>query len=182
MKATDDELMILFRAGNHEAFTKLYERYRNRIYRFILSNVRISADAEEIVQDVFLRITRYGRNYQPRGKFSQWIFQITANSIKSRWQNLYHTQELQQIEDFSHIEQAGISAEKRFETRQLLERLFQELNPNQRIIILLKEMEGFTSAEISEMLDISNENVRIQLYRARQKMTRTWEKNCHDNQ
>ena len=83
MQLSDEELMVMFSAGAIDAFTMLYERYRHRIYRFALNCLGVQADAEDVVQDVFVRVAGAADRYQPTARFRSWLFQISANRVET---------------------------------------------------------------------------------------------------
>lgn len=85
MRIGDEELMTMFAAGVSEAFDMLYERYKHRIYRFAAASLRSMSCAEEVVQDVFMRLASAAPTYQPRGKFTAWLFTIAVGHLP--WRN-----------------------------------------------------------------------------------------------
>jgi RNA polymerase sigma-70 factor, ECF subfamily len=168
MTLGDEELMAMFSAGMTEAFDMLFERYRHRIYRFALHCLYDPADAEDIVQEVFVRVARSAARYQPQGRFKSWIFQIAANRIRS--------QAHLRSRDQAGIRDAGDHAcalnqvsdtENEMITGDLINRALAAINPQQRMVVLLREVEGLSFDAVATALDLSPENVRVQLHRAR---------------
>ena len=165
MNLGDEELMAMFSAGMEEAFDMLYERYRNRLFRFCCSCGLDVQDAEDIVQEVFIRVAKSAARYQPMGRFKAWIFQIAANRVRS-----YCNAE----KPFNSPDTSDLLTETPWENqiiaRDLIYRILSRLSQSQRMIVVLKDVEGLSSAAIADVLSISPENVRVQLHRARQNM------------
>ncbi len=171
----DDDLMVMFAAGVREAFDMLYERYRNRIYRFAIACIRNESDAEDIVQDVFLSIARAAELYEPRSRFRAWIFSITSNRIRSWIAKHASRQEVGWPDDSSD----GVGKEPRcpspapdviLSRRQELLNLLNRLPHDQKLAFLLRELEGLPIEDIAKSLDTSTVNVRVMLHRARRCM------------
>jgi RNA polymerase sigma-70 factor (ECF subfamily) len=79
----DAELMVAFQQGNSTAFDQLIDKYQKPIVNFIYRFVNNSAEAEELAQEVFLRIYRARHTYEPKARFAAWIYRIATNlSIK----------------------------------------------------------------------------------------------------
>lgn len=167
MQLSDEELMVMFAAGAIDAFTMLYERYRHRIYRFALSCLGVKADAEDVVQDVFVRVAGAADRYQPTARFRSWLFQISANRIRDigRQQMKWRTPD--RIPEAAHNGCDQRSLEKRLEASDTLKRLMEMLTPEERMLILLKELEGMDSAAVARIMGLSPEAVRVRLHRIR---------------
>lgn len=173
MKFGDEELMVMFAAGVTEAFDMVYERYRDRIYRFAVACLKHKEDAEDVVQEVFLSVARAAARYEPQGRFKAWLFQIAANRIRTSVQVRAKRAEYEQAEEASALAalvEHGVDVESTMVMRERLTSALAELPELQRLILLLKELEGFSAMEIAETLALTPENVRINLFRARRKL------------
>src|SRR5258708_28436527 len=76
---TDAELMVRVKAGDEASFDLLLEKYRNPVVKFIQRMVQNSAVAEELAQDVFLRVYRAREGYEPSARFTTWLFRIATH-------------------------------------------------------------------------------------------------------
>ncbi len=173
MKFGDEELMVMFAAGVTEAFDMLYERYRDRVFRFGTACLHDPSDAEDLVQEVFLRVARSAARYKPRGRFRSWIFQIAANRIRTIGGNRRARIEMEAPGDPERLNLFSSDrddVERSAVNRDLLDKSLSSLPEIQRLIVILKEVEGMPCSGIAESLDISHENVRVQLHRARKKL------------
>src|SRR5574337_454027 len=80
LSLSDQELVEQLQAGEEASFEALLERYRDRAYRLVLSLTKNSADAEEVLQDVFLTVYRKIASFERRSAFSTWLYRITVNT------------------------------------------------------------------------------------------------------
>lgn len=81
----DNEVMLKYQQGEYQAMDELLRRYKNPVYQFIFRLSLNMAEAQDITQEVFLRVHKNRMSYQPSGKFSTWIFSIAHNVFISRW-------------------------------------------------------------------------------------------------
>ena len=170
MKFSDEELIVMYASGAREAFDMIYERYRDRIYRFARTCLKDEGDAEDLVQDVFIRVSRAAPRYRPRGRFRSWIFQIAANRIRSDLSSRGKRPEGAPEMSEPDLIPSGENLEERVVARDLVRRFLSLLSKSQRMILLLKEVEGFDSKEIAAALGMTRENVRVHLHRSRMKL------------
>ncbi|MBN1880502.1 sigma-70 family RNA polymerase sigma factor [bacterium] len=167
MRFSDEELMVMFAAGTTDAFTMLYERYRHRVFRFAVACLGSPADAEDAVQDVFLRVAGAADKYQPADRFRSWLFQISANRIRDigrnrkRWDMRNHSSKpLPDPGDRGRFEQRLVACDT-------LQRLLAGLQPEDKILVLLKELEGLDGLSIAGIMGLTPEAVRVRLHRIR---------------
>ena len=83
----DDNLIREFKSGQEEAFSEILSRYKNLVLNVAYRFLRDRTEAEDVAQDVFLRIYRSARSYEPKAKFSTWVYKITANVCLNRLRN-----------------------------------------------------------------------------------------------
>src|SRR5262245_13216779 len=81
----DEELMLAYGGGDAGAFEALYRRHRGTLYRFLLRQVRETATAEELFQDVWMRVIDSRERYQPRAKFTSWVYAIAHNRLMDHY-------------------------------------------------------------------------------------------------
>lgn len=156
--------MALVRAGDTEAFTRLYERHRTPAFTFL---VRLTGDhhlAEDLLQETFLRVYQGRGVYQPSGQFRTWLFTIARHLVidHHRRHRIAWEHEPAEIE-------AAERAQDRVEARELLEtleRALSRLSPAHREIVLLSRIAGMSADEVASVTGSTAGAVRVALHRA----------------
>src|ERR671937_3334760 len=85
MEAPDEELMLAYKAGNAGAFETLYALHRARLYRFVLRAVKAHAVAEELFQEIWMRVIEARGRYLPQARFTTWLYTIAHNHLVDHW-------------------------------------------------------------------------------------------------
>ena len=165
MKVTksNKELLLLLQKDDRVAFYNLYERYSKRLYGFVLQYVKRDADAEEIVQEVFIKIWEKRKTIDVYSSFESFLFTIAYNATISLLRKrvteskyLAHLQSIQQVNDT-----AELTDELYFnELNEKLKSLLNELTPRQREIFRLSREEGLTHEQIAGKLNITLNTVK----------------------
>jgi RNA polymerase sigma-70 factor, ECF subfamily len=170
----DAELMLRLREGDQACFTLLLERYRNAVIHFLYRMVLNQAVAEELTQEVFLRVYRFRTSYEPTAKFTTWLFRIAThlglNSIRDgRHEKAQESLDREtdgatrQVKDRSRTaEQELVYRAKLREVRQAIECL----PSKQRAAVLMHKYEELGYAEIANVLMCSESAVKSLLFRA----------------
>lgn len=180
----DDALLTRLARGEASAVETLMERYGGRCYRLALGVVRNSADAEEIVQDVFLSILRKHSSFEGRAALGSWIYRITVNTALNKRRGKRSEVEIH-LEDYlptfkpdGHREgdRAMLIADwsqspddelASAETRRLVQEGIDMLPPQYRAILVLRDMEGLSNEETADALGETVAAVKSRLHRAR---------------
>ncbi len=154
------------------AFEAIYQRAVGFVYSLAFRVTSRKHDAEEVVQDVFLKVHKNLRNFRFESSFKTWLYRIAVNTalnaVKKR--NRVTSREVEEVfEDPATATQPhasrGLEAE---EAEQKLQSFLEQLNPDQRACILLREIEALNYQEIAESLGIKINTVRSRLKRARE--------------
>lgn len=82
---TDEELMLAYAGGNAASFEALYRKYKGPLYRFVLRSVKSSGEAEELFQDIWMRVVDARARYAPQAKFTTWLYTIAHNRLVDHW-------------------------------------------------------------------------------------------------
>ncbi len=166
---TDEALMLAYRAGDAAAFEVLYGRWRGRLYRYLAHQSRGAAD--ELFQDVWLRVVGARQNYEVTAKFSTWLFRIAHNRLIDYYRSqgrdiveLYADPEDDQAESLPAPEQEMPAAmlERRQTAQRILDALA-ELPQPQREAFLLAEESGLNLAEIARITGVGQETAKSRL-------------------
>ena len=172
MADDDARLMLAFRDGDRRAFDTLFARYTPRVLTFLTRLVRDRARAEELTQDVFVRIYNAADRYEATAKFSTWIFGIAHNLGLNELARAHRRYE----RGDTPLEELGAAdpappADEKFEATELrvrLERALAKLPERQRAALLLRSEQGLAYEEIAKALDASVSSVKSLIHRARE--------------
>ena len=168
-----DELALIRKSqdGDTAAFGELYERYRQAVYLLAYRVVRNQADAEELMQDSFIRAYRYLARYNTQYSFYTWLRTIVIN-LGRDWLRKRKSQQ-RGLESFASEQQLTTHLEDKIDRiadRQLLNQAISELSDQQRLSFILFEVEGLTLEEISVQLHCSVGTIKTHLHRARNQL------------
>ena len=183
----DGDAALMLRAGQDDvaAFAELYERHRNGVYNQLDALVRDHHTAEDLCQEVFFRVYRYRRTYQPRARFATWLFCLTRrvglNALRARRRlrrrltcvsdlrgfaahpNEWHTESVVEPPD-----QCLLRQERSAQVHAALSRLPEQ----QRTVVVLQQFQQCGYAEIASRLQLSHRSVKRHVVRARQNLQR----------
>ena len=176
---TDEELVSAHLQGRPGAFHRLYDRYRDRLIHFITRKTGDPDRAQDLVQEAFIRVTRHLHRFDTSKKFSTWIYTIAGNLSKNELRNrsrspLVLFQRLTnnwddehrplQFEDYST--KPDDLYRKRY-LRRLVEDTVQTLPEHHQLVFRLRELEGKSYEEISDITGVNLGTVKSRLHRAR---------------
>ncbi|MBN1322022.1 MAG: RNA polymerase sigma factor [Thermoleophilia bacterium] len=158
----DQILIRRSRAGDQEAFRLLFERYKNLVYRTSYLTLGSAADAEDILQEVFLQVHRSLDAYDPqRGSFSTWLHRITVNRCLNWRRSRSRTTSLEEVPE----EAAGsvAAASDRYGDDECVRRALDGLSKKLRVVVVLHHYWGLSYAEIAEIMDLPLGTVKSRL-------------------
>jgi RNA polymerase sigma-70 factor (ECF subfamily) len=161
--ATDEQLILEYQKGSHEAFTELFLRYRELVYAFFRRRVNDPARPEELAQETFLAVLRGAQRYEPRATFRTYLFaiafKILANDRRKAGQNPNGAAPRGDYVEPSVPENSVASLWVR--------EAIQKLDDADREVLLLREYEDLSYEEIAGVLRVPINTVRSRLFRAR---------------
>ena len=166
---SDDELMLRYGGGDSDAFEALYRRHRGPLYRFLLRQVSNPATAEEIFQDVWMRVIDSRLGYEARSKFSSWLYAIAHNRLMDfyRARGKVHLLDGEAGEEaLEIIPSEATPADVLLDRKRAAERLFAalaELPEAQREAFLLQQEGDLTVEEIARATGVSRETAKSRL-------------------
>jgi len=179
-KAADDrELVRWAQAEDKEAFEELIRRHQHRVLAVAGGILRRREDVEDIAQQVFIKAYFSLKRFDQRAAFSTWLYKITVNECwdllrKKKVRPLVYEADLSEEQArriiTSEEEGAGPDISERLEARQRVERLLEGLDERDRLMLILKEVEGFSIEEIGKVLDLNANTVKVRLFRARRRV------------
>lgn len=179
MARSDVQLMLGVRAGDETSFELLLQRYRIPLVNFLYRMVRDSAQAEDLAQEVFLRVYRARKDYAPSAKFTTWLFRIATNLALNSIRDGRHRQmdvSIDQTVDDGEQEQARLDVADKspnvehrlleLDRAAMIRRAVDALPDKQRAAVLLHKYQEMDYSDIARALDCSESALKSLLFRA----------------
>ena len=178
MASSDVQLMLDVKAGDDASFDFLLVKYRSPLVNFLYRMVRDTATAEDLAQEVFLRVYRARKQYTPSAKFTTWLFRIATNvALNSVRDNRYQKM---QVSLDAPVSSEEASAPRELPAREMridehllerdrvafIQRAIASLPEKQRAAVLLHKYEEMDYAEIAKILDCTEAALKSLLFRA----------------
>jgi RNA polymerase sigma-70 factor (ECF subfamily) len=177
-KQTHDFSLDLLRAGDKAEFARLVEAYSGVIYRLAVKMLDNPQDAEDVLQETFIKAYKALPNFDGRSSPSTWLYRIATNealmvlrkrkqpfiSIDEPLETTGIEQEPLQITDWCCLPEDELMST---EAQSYMNEAVEELPPNLRVVFLLRDIEGLSTRETAEVLDLSETAVKTRLSRAR---------------
>ncbi|MGE0872549.1 MAG: RNA polymerase sigma factor [Kofleriaceae bacterium] len=170
MEADDPAWVDRLRAGQPAAFDAVFAAYHRRVYGYLVRMTRRRDVAEDLMQEVFLRLAQHARRLEPDTRLSAWLFTV-AHRVFVSWGRAQAVR-AQLAGDLPAADPAGTDqtpheALAASETQRALERAFGELAPAYREVALLVGVEGMSPMEVANILGVKPDAIRQRLSRAR---------------
>jgi RNA polymerase sigma-70 factor (ECF subfamily) len=183
------ELVRLAQSGEEAAFEELIRRHQQRVFGLVSGILRRREDVEDVVQQVFLKVFVSLKRFDQRAAFSTWLYKISVNECwdylrKKKVRPLVYEADLSEeqvsrLDGVVSAEQPPASSSDRAEARDLLERMMEKLPEQDRELLVLKEVEGFSVQELAEILDLNVNTVKVRLFRARARLMDVYRRRLH---
>ncbi|MBN1593214.1 MAG: sigma-70 family RNA polymerase sigma factor [Candidatus Coatesbacteria bacterium] len=172
MPLTDDELIDKVRAGNFQSFEELIDRYRNQVFNFVYRILGSRDEAEDILQDTFMKVYQHLPRYKKQSKFSSYLFTIahnlSMNRVNYRKRSQMKLDTLAQSDDEKSItDRTPDSQMRENEIASVVHKAIEKLPPKYRAALVLSEFEGFSYKQIGDVLNCSVGTVKSRIFRAR---------------
>ena len=165
---TDYELIQACLAGNRDIFEELVKRYKNLVYSVILRMVNDREEANDLAQDVFIKVYKNLDKYYPEYKFSTWVIRIATNHvIDYRRKKRQETVPIEEVEFSLSAEESPETAYIRREQREELKKIVGDLPDMYKIPIVLYHEQGLSYQEISEIINEPLSKVKNRIFRGR---------------
>jgi RNA polymerase sigma-70 factor (ECF subfamily) len=203
----DAQLVEALRAGDEDAFARLVREYQPSLVRVARIYVSSQAAAEEVAAETWLAVLKGLDRFEGRSSLRTWIFRILTNIAKTRGQRDGRTLPFSALEDPGRVPEAALDADRFLdpehprwpghwavrpepwpedaviaaETQARLAEAIEALPPAQRAVISLRDVEGWSSGEVRNALELSETNQRVLLHRARAKVRRALESYLGEN-
>ena len=157
---TDERLMLLFRLGNSDAFSELFRRFSSPVYGFFRRRLENPSRAEELAQETFVAVLRGIERYEPRATFRAYLYGIAMRILMAERRKSARR-------GTSASATPDLSADSCVDAAIWVQRAIDQLDPDHRDILLMREYEQLTYDEIAALLRLPVNTVRSRLFRAR---------------
>jgi len=175
--ASDLELLGRFHTGDHDAFRALLSRYQRPVYNFVLRSLGERQVAEDLTQEVFLRVIQGASGFQSQAKFSTWLFTIARNLCIDHGRRMKHRKHasldasanndaegaLRLVDRLPHAQPGTDRTASATRIRERIGRALEHLPPEQREVFLLRQVDGVPFAEIAVICGIPENTVKSRM-------------------
>ncbi|MCH8157256.1 MAG: sigma-70 family RNA polymerase sigma factor [Nitrospinae bacterium] len=179
-KAEEEQLVRDLQAGKAEVFDKLAKLYQKKIYALSFNLTRNVMDSEDVTQEVLLTLFKKIHTFQGKSAFSSWVYRITLNATYMKLRSKKKEQSVSIEELLPSFNGAGFHREKiqdwsentesllfANETRETIQKAVDLLPDKEKIVFLLRDVEGLSTEKVSEILELTVPAVKSRLHRAR---------------
>ena len=172
-KLSDEKLIALFQSGDINAYNELVERYKERLFNFVLRYFNNKEQAEDVVQDTLIKLYTHASYYKNVAKFSTWIFTIAKNNAltelrknKSKRTESLWTEDGNPLDINSKEQSLDQKTHNEFAINQL-NRFLDEIPENFRMAVVLRDFQELSYDEISKILEIPIGTIKSRINRGR---------------
>lgn len=176
----DEDVVRRVRAGETALYEIILRRYNQRLYRVARAILRNDAEAEDVMQDAYVRAYEHLDQFAGRAPFSTWLTRIAVHESLAR---LRRRNRVQQLDEAEHEGGASMNLAAQSpdpeqsatgaQLRELLEEAVMNLPVSYRTVIMMRDIEEMSTAETAEALDLTEDNVKVRLHRGHG-MVRSW--------
>jgi RNA polymerase sigma-70 factor (ECF subfamily) len=169
-------------AGDDLAFREIVEKYQSKVFSIIHGIVRQRNDVEDIAQQVFAKVYFSIRNFDFRSSLITWIYKITVNECfdylrKKKVRKLVYESdmsedEVRRVENTEPTADRSTRADSTLARRDYIVKLMDRVSDEEKSLLMLKEVEGYSVEELSDMLSMNENTIKVKLFRARQKLVK----------
>lgn len=185
-KATDEELMSKFQAGDVTAMEQLFSKYQKPLFNFFFRMLGRREAAEDMVQETFIKVCRFGNSFKgDEAKFSTWLYTVAGNQCRDHLRRLGRRPEIalgeyeQNVTDGDHdsLDPMLATGESevedhvlRMELQATIKAAIDTLPEREKTAIILREYQGLEYKDIAEILGCPLGSVKVLIFRARQRL------------
>lgn len=164
---TDEQIMEAVKNGDLQQASLLFDRYHKRLFNFLARMAMDRELAEDLTQNVFLRMIKYRKSYRADARFQSWIYQIARNVFSDHYQAVKNKKsdhmDVEKIGERMADENESKSVE---EQEALLHRSLAMLNEEQRELLVLTRFQHMKYEEVADLMDTTVANIKVKVHRA----------------
>ncbi len=172
---SDEEVVVRVLAGETGMFEVVMRRHNQRLYSVARAILRNDGEAEDVMQDAYVRAYEHLNQFAGRAKFSTWLTRIAVHEALARQRRGNRYQELEPMSEregdpmdrFASLTPNPEQQASNSEIRRLLEEAVDSLPDNYRTVFMLRDIEEMSTTDAADVLEITEENVKVRLHRAR---------------
>lgn len=172
---SDEEVVVRVLAGQTEMFEIVMRRHNQRLYRVARGILRNDGEAEDVMQDAYVRAYEHLQQFAGTAKFSTWLTRIAVHEALARRQRSNRYEEFEPMSEtmgdpmdrFASLTPNPEQQTSTIELRKLLEDAVEKLPDSYRTVFMLRDVEEMSTTDAAYALDITEDNVKIRLHRAR---------------
>lgn len=161
------QLVLASRAGDQDAFRRLVELKRDKVFRVAFHHLGQAEDARQVAQAVFVRLWRHLDRYDETRTFDTWLYQVTVNAAIDHHRRAKVRSVERPLDEARTVARSTADPVETSEMRQVLGELVGLLGGKQRMAFLLREVEGLSTAQVAEALGSTESTVRNHVFQAR---------------
>ena len=179
-EVTEEQLVKDLQAGKTDSFDQLANLYQKKIYALSFNITRNATDSQDVTQEVLLTLFRKGHTFQGKSAFSSWVYRITVNASYMRLRTIKKEPNVSVEELLPSFNGSGFQQEKirdwsenaesllfDNETREIIQKAVDLLPDKEKIVFILRDVEGLSTEKVSNILDLTIPAVKSRLHRAR---------------
>ena len=164
---TDEIIMGAVKSGDLQQASVLFERYNKRIFNFLARMTMDREVAEDLTQNVFLRMIKYRTSYREGNKFHSWIYQVARNVFSDHYQSVKNKRaDFVDVQKMSDHMADGEESMMMDEQEKLLQRSMAMLNEEQRELLVLTRFQQMKYEEVAVIMNTSVANIKVKVHRA----------------
>ena len=181
-KTPEGALVRRAQTGDDTAFQEIVEKYQSKVFSIIHGIVRQRNDVEDIAQQVFAKVYFSIRNFDFRSSLITWIYKITVNECfdylrKKKVRKLVYESdmsedEVRRVENTEPLMERSTRTDSTLARRDYIVKLMDRVSDEEKQLLMLKEVEGYSVEELSGMLKMNENTIKVKLFRARQKLVK----------
>lgn len=176
---SDEELVEKIKKGDIDAYEEIIKKYENKVCGIIYHMIKNQNDVEDLAQEVFIKVYKNLSKFKGDSSLYTWIYKITVNlcldEVKKR-KNIIYLDEKLEVEDgelereLPSLDKTQVELYEKKELKEKLHKCIGKLPEKQRVMIVLRDIKGFSYEEISEITSVKLGTVKSQINRARLKL------------
>ena len=179
-KERDNMLVENTLKGNISSFEELIRLYQGKIFNFLSKMTASREDAEEITQEVFIKVYKNLYKYNNKWSFSTWIYRIAINTLRSEYRKIKNNKDIDYYATIPELpanfsDYPEIAYEIKEQSVEII-KLIDQLKEDQKTALLLRCMQDFSFKEIGDILGITPDAAKMKIQRAKQSICRKYEK------